>query len=310
MSRGAESLTENLPPDHHEANQVAVAGRKASPRLAWDFSKISLFPPDRKDRSKTSTQRLYPKLAIGHVNDPLEQEVDRANTEDRKGDSTTAGIPRVDHDLSRISVFAQSKDASSTTQNQLKTWGSAGGLSGLTLDVTFSVSDTPAASLQAIQTFMGTRRTDGVRVGTYSWMLNGKTWDAFVDGGINSPYVTMGGNSPAHPTQPYYLTPAEVSSQVAFSKDAGTIRVFDAPGAVAMHEEARFETAIVAVNFKGTNKDKVLKAFKWGWTGKGTKPTISKGTEIAGTPSGISVSNTVSAGFVNIVKHDYPKYDI
>ncbi len=110
--------------------------------------------------------------------------------------------------------------------------------------------------MQAIQTFKGTRRTDGLQVGTYTWQEGGKTWDAFVDGGKNSPYVTLGGNSPAHPTMPYYLTPDEVSKQVAFARDAGTIRVFDAPGAVAMHEEAHFETAIVAVDFKGTKKTK------------------------------------------------------
>jgi hypothetical protein len=78
---------------------------------------------------------------------------------------------------------------------------------------------------------------------------------------------------------------------------------------VALHEEAHFETAIVAVDFKGTKKDKILKVFKWGWLSKGTKPTVSKGTEIAGAPSGISVSSSVSSEFKNIVKHDYPKYD-
>jgi hypothetical protein len=192
--------------------------------------------------------------------------------------------------------------------DRFKTWGSAGSLSGLTLDVTFSVSATPAAGLQVIQTFMGTRRSDGVQVGTYSWKSGATTWDAFVDGGKNSPYVTLGGNSPAHPTEPYYLTPAEVASQVTWSKDHGTVRVYDVPGAVAMHDQAHFETAIVGLDHGGSKQDKVLKAFKWGWSGKGTTPDVSKGTQIAGHPSGISVSSGVSAGFTNIVKHDYPKY--
>ena len=218
-------------------------------------------------------------------------------------------------DFSRIPVHGASEHGLRTLadrgdNNRFKTWGSAGGLSGLSLDVTFSVSNTPADGLQAIQTFMGTRRSDGVQVGTYSWKLGGKTWDAFVDGGINSPFVTMGGNPPAHPTEPYYLTPGEVASQVTWSKDQGTIQVTDTPGAVALHDEAHFETAIVAVNHKGTKRDKLLKAFKWGWTGKGTTPDVSKGTEIAGKASGISVSSGVSAGFTNIVKHDYPKYTL
>ena len=189
-----------------------------------------------------------------------------------------------------------------------KTAGSAGGLSGLTLDVTFDVTDTPAAGLQAIQTFQGTRRADGVQVGTMTWKDGATDWDAFVDGGANSPYVTLGGNAPAHATQPYYLTAAEVASQVTFAKDKGTVRVFDAPGAVAMHDEAHFETAIIAVDFKGTKKDKVLQAFKWGWTAKGTKPDVDKGTKIAGKASGLSISSSVSPTFKRIVKHDYPKY--
>jgi len=231
-------------------------------------------------------------------------------TSDHDMPSNVSAETRFGHDFSQIPVFSEHKETSlSAAQEKFKTWGSSGGLSGLTLDVTFSVTKTPAASLQAIQTFMGTRRTDGLKVGTYSWKWKGKTWDAFVDGGKNSPYVTLGKNLPAHPTNPYYLTPAEVSNQVTFSKDAGTIRVFDAPAAVAMHEEAHFETAIAAVNFKGKKKDKILKAFKWGWRGKGTKPTIKKGTKIAGAPSGISVRSSVSPEFKNIVKHDYPKYN-
>jgi hypothetical protein len=194
------------------------------------------------------------------------------------------------------------------SEPRFKATATAGGLSGITLDVTFSVSATPAAGLQAVQTFMGTRRSDGVKVGTYSWTSGGQTWDAFVDGGINSPYVTMAGNAPAHPTQPYYLTASEVAGQVTWSKDHGTIQVTDAPGAAALHDEAHFETAIVAANHDGTTRDKVLKAFKWGWTGKGTKPDFPKGTTIAGKSSGVNVSGSVSGGFKNIVKHDYPKY--
>jgi Domain of unknown function (DUF4157) len=49
-------------------------------RIAWDFGKIPLFPPDQTSRS----QPLYPlpgiiqpKLTVGAVNDPLEHEADR-----------------------------------------------------------------------------------------------------------------------------------------------------------------------------------------------------------------------------------------
>jgi hypothetical protein len=191
-----------------------------------------------------------------------------------------------------------------------KTWGSAGGLEGINLDITFSVTDTPTTSLQAIQTVMTTRGTDGAQVGTYSWTYKGKTWDAFVDGGKNSPYVTMSGNPPAHPTMPYYLTPAEVIGLVSFTKDHGTIQITDRVGAAAIHDEAYLETAIVAVNHKGEGKDKFLRAFKWGWTGFGTKAEFGKGTKIAGKASGVQVINAPSPEFKNIVKHDYPTYSL
>ena len=231
-----------------------------------------------------------------------------------KDDPQVESTPRLQQTLGnqavqRLSTTRQRGAAPSLASSiPFKTTGTSGGLAGLTLDVTFSVTSTPADSLQAIQTFMGTRRSDGVQVGTYSWRWHGKTWDAFVDGGKNSPYVTMGGNSPAHPSKPYYLTPGEVASQVVFSTDHGTIRIFDRPGAVALHDEAYFETAVVAVNYRGTGKDKILKAFKWGWTGKGTKSVIGKGTKIGGASSGILVRSNVSPEFRNIVRHDYPKY--
>ena len=183
-----------------------------------------------------------------------------------------------------------------------------GGVSGLTLDVTFSASGVPATSLQVIQVFWGTRRSDAKQVGTLTWTENSKTYDGFVDGGKNSPYVTEGGNPPAHATMPYYLTAAEVANQVTFSKDAGTVRIYDAPGAVALHDEAYFETAVVAINHKASGKDKVLQAFDWGWTGKGTTSTVGKGTQIAGKDSGINVKSSVSSRFESIVKNDYSTY--
>jgi Domain of unknown function (DUF4157) len=49
-------------------------------RLAWDFGKIPLFPPDRTSRSQTSYPSpgiIQRKLTVGAVNDPLEHEADR-----------------------------------------------------------------------------------------------------------------------------------------------------------------------------------------------------------------------------------------
>ena len=190
------------------------------------------------------------------------------------------------------------------------TSATAGGITGTTLDVTFTVSGEPAAGLQCIQTFWGTRRTDGLQVGTMTWTENKKTYDAFVDGGVNSPYVTLGGNPPAHATMPYYLTADEVKNQVTFSKDSGTIKIYDLPGAIAAHDEAYFETAVIAINHNASGKDKVLKAFDWGWTGKGTTSTVGKGTPVAGKDSGINIKGSVSTRFTDIVKHDYSSYTL
>jgi hypothetical protein len=192
----------------------------------------------------------------------------------------------------------------------------AGGITGISLDVTFTVSNTPATSLQAVQVFWGTTGTEpgnkigGRQFGSMSWVKDSKTYGAFVDGGKESPYVKWSGNSPAHATQPYYLTAAEVASNVTFSKDSGTIKVTDTPTAVGSLSEANFETAIVAVNYNNTGDDKVLKVFDWGWTGKGTTSTVGKGTEIAGKDSGILVKGTYSPTFSSIVKHDYPSYTL
>src|ERR1700722_6513579 len=49
--------------------------------IAWDFSKVPMFPLDQPAISRTSHASapllIQPKLAIGEVNDPLEHEADR-----------------------------------------------------------------------------------------------------------------------------------------------------------------------------------------------------------------------------------------
>jgi len=177
---------------------------------------------------------------------------------------------------------------------------SSGGFNGIELDATFKATGIDADGLQIVQTFQGTRRDDGVQVGTMITNEGGVNYDAFVDGGKNSPYVTEGGNSPAHPTKPYYLEPGEVASQVSFdkSKKSGSIRMYDRPGAVYQHKIAKFETIIIATNYKGTGKDYVLGAFKWGWKNNG-KTALH---------SGVKLNKTMSATARKIIAHDYPGY--
>jgi hypothetical protein len=202
-------------------------------------------------------------------------------------------------------------DARPATTPMLKSESAAttGGVTGINLNVTFTASGTPADGLQAVQTVMVTRGAGDPQLGTLTWQYQGKTWDGFVDGGKNSPYAAAMGH-PAHPTQPYFLTAHEVAANVTWDKDHGTIKVTDTPTAVAHYDEVFFETAIVAVNHDGTGRDKLLKAFKWGWTGKGSTPEFAQGTAIGGKPSGVLVRSSVTPEFTNIVKNDYPTYKL
>jgi len=184
----------------------------------------------------------------------------------------------------------------------------SGGITGLTLDVTYEVKDSKCDSLQIIQVFWGTRRSDGIKVGNMEVKANGKKYDAFVDGGKASPFVTMSGNPPAHPTKPYYLTPSEVNNQVNYSGGKGTIRMYDRPGAVVVHDEAYFETAIICVNHNKSGKDKVLKAFKWGWVKKGKTYQTSPGS--GKQSSGLEEYDDVSSEFKAVLKNDYPNYSL
>jgi hypothetical protein len=70
---------------HGHSEQQADPTQQAMPGVAWNFSKIHLFPPDRTDRPRASfplaarplPPRLQTKLIVGQVDDPLEHEADR-----------------------------------------------------------------------------------------------------------------------------------------------------------------------------------------------------------------------------------------
>jgi hypothetical protein len=72
--RGGEALTGPVPSEAGRlSDQTQMLLREAGP--SWDFSSIPVFAPDRPPTF--SPLRLWAKLAIGAVNDPLEQEADR-----------------------------------------------------------------------------------------------------------------------------------------------------------------------------------------------------------------------------------------
>jgi hypothetical protein len=67
--RTSDLSRDNPGVDHeHQAGDDNAMARETPRPLSWDFAKIPLFPPDRANRRR---------LALGPVDDPLEQEADR-----------------------------------------------------------------------------------------------------------------------------------------------------------------------------------------------------------------------------------------
>jgi hypothetical protein len=88
LAQRTSSLTESRSggDDHEqEADSPNLTIRGAGPSVSWDFSKIPLFAPDRANLPQarsaliaaTRSDVIQPKLTVGDVNDPLEQEADR-----------------------------------------------------------------------------------------------------------------------------------------------------------------------------------------------------------------------------------------
>jgi hypothetical protein len=176
----------------------------------------------------------------------------------------------------------------------------SGGFNDLDLDVTFNVTDVDADGLQIIQTFEGTRGDDGKRVGKMIINDDGVNYDAFVDRGKYLPYVTEDGNEPAHRTKPYFQDASDNIYYVAFdkSKKSGSLRMHDEPTGVRFHKTEKFETIIIATNYKGTGKNYVLGAFKWGFKNHGNSAIHNR----------IKLNKTVSPTTKKIIAHDYPNY--
>jgi len=92
QTKAAESPTSKLAPQRsiltaeHEADPENTTARKSTRGVAWDFSKIPIFSPDRTSRPQASSPltdlpllpgTIQPKLVVGQANDSLEHEADR-----------------------------------------------------------------------------------------------------------------------------------------------------------------------------------------------------------------------------------------
>src|SRR5687767_11611674 len=77
-----ESLTASTPAQHQsqETDGQQRASSEITRSVSWDFSKVPVFAPNRPSHFQVGPPRLLQrKLAIGHVNDPLEHEADRVS---------------------------------------------------------------------------------------------------------------------------------------------------------------------------------------------------------------------------------------
>jgi hypothetical protein len=87
LAKRAGGQNDNEPGGDQEqkAHQERMTSREAPRRVAWGFSMVPLFPPDRANRLQTPSPLaklplpgiIQPKFAIGRVDDPLEHEADR-----------------------------------------------------------------------------------------------------------------------------------------------------------------------------------------------------------------------------------------
>src|ERR1700731_1148557 len=79
------SSPEGQRPGNASVPETEPLDRAAMPGMTWDFSKTPVLPPERTNRSQEFSSRsgvaprgvVQPKLVVGAVNDPLEQEADR-----------------------------------------------------------------------------------------------------------------------------------------------------------------------------------------------------------------------------------------
>ncbi|MEY8760247.1 eCIS core domain-containing protein [Chryseobacterium tongliaoense] len=220
--------------------------------------------------------------------------------------SNDTGLPR-DSVSQHDPLYAQWLNSQSISPGNI-----TGGVTGLRMNVTSTYSSCGACrdGLEAIQVFWGTRRTDGVQVGTHQTVFPplAATYDSFVDGGINSPGgATYSGN------HPYYIGLPALPSSYGYNPSMGsagsasgcTVNPEDAPSAARLHDEAYFETAFVCLNYLGTNHDKLLESFKWGFANRGTTFKSSP-TNAAG--GGIVTASSPSTEFLNTLAADYPGY--
>jgi hypothetical protein len=87
----------------------------------WDFSKIPVLPPDRAGPPQTASSLVQRKLAIGQVNDPLEQEADRIADRMMQAAPDEPSIGSAPLQLSRTCADCEGPDEAQTLRTKPST---------------------------------------------------------------------------------------------------------------------------------------------------------------------------------------------
>lgn len=141
---------------------------------------------------------------------------------------------------------------------------------------------------------------------TYRFMEGVENYQGFVDGGVNSPYQREPGGGPApFPGKPYYGNESR-SSRYSAAAQYGFLTMHDDPGAQNYADVVKFSTYIVATDYLGTGKDRILGSFNWGWTGFGQNQIHRNGVN----PFDMKSGNYISPTDHQILKNDYPNYNL
>ena len=121
--------------------------------------------------------------------------------------------------------------------------------------------------------------------------MGGEEYDCWVD--------------PGYDGSPYYNTSKELAdptyANLKWFGDHGQITLDDVPRGASIHRHIVFEANIVAVNYKGSGRDKVIGSFTYGWNDKGVNP-IHGGA--------INISPTISNTSRTILAKQYSNYKL
>ncbi len=184
-----------------------------------------------------------------------------------------------------------------------------GGL-GHAIEARYRVDGYPGfLGLQVVQVFYGTP-TDSDPPGLYEFDLGGQLFRGYVDGGRKSRNALQNADAERIAGEPYHYSENQLHVQQNYDFNSqtgvGSIKVYDVPMGMRIHDEGYFETAIVAIPQQGP--DQIVIALRWGWVLKGMvyKPAHNQSLY----KYEPLVSTNVSPVFRDILNDNYHDYVI